>query len=59
MRSSCVHLEFPLFFLCAVQDEAEVDCRRLQSEIDTIRSEMAELKTVLYAKFGNSINLED
>ncbi len=48
-----------VFYLTAVQEEAEEDCRRLEGEIETVRSEMGELKKVLYGKFGNSINLEE
>ena len=42
-----------------MQEEAEAECTQLQGEIDEVRAEMKELKTVLYAKFGNSINLEE
>ena len=35
----------------------ELDCMKAQAEI--IHKEMAALKTYLYAKFGNSINLEE
>jgi len=42
-----------------VQEDAEGDAKRLEGEIGKLQAEMAELKTVLYAKFGNSINLEE
>ncbi|KAG7672049.1 hypothetical protein Ndes2526B_g06989 [Nannochloris sp. 'desiccata'] len=41
-----------------LQEEAEEAIRTLEADISKIQSEMNELKTVLYAKFGNSINLE-
>jgi chaperonin cofactor prefoldin len=41
-----------------VQEEAEEAIKTLQADISKIQTEMSELKTVLYAKFGNSINLE-
>ena len=47
-----------LSFKNAVQEEAEAAIKTLQADITKIQSEMGELKTVLYAKFGNSINLE-
>ena len=30
-----------------------------ETEVETLRSELGELKKILYAKFGSSINLED
>ena len=51
-----IHLTFPP---TAVQTEAEGDVKKLEAEIREVREEMGELKTVLYAKFGNSINLEE
>lgn len=47
-----------LIFLNAVQEEAEEASKTLEADISKTQSEMNELKTVLYAKFGNSINLE-
>jgi chaperonin cofactor prefoldin len=41
-----------------VQEEAEAAIKTLEGDISKIQTEMNELKTVLYAKFGNSINLE-
>ena len=42
-----------------MQEDAESDAKALEAEIEGVRAEMAELKTVLYAKFGNTINLEE
>eukprot|EP00188_Purpureofilum_apyrenoidigerum_P001153 Plantae.Rhodophyta-Purpureofilum_apyrenoidigerum.ctg16088.p1 GENE.Plantae.Rhodophyta-Purpureofilum_apyrenoidigerum.ctg16088~~Plantae.Rhodophyta-Purpureofilum_apyrenoidigerum.ctg16088.p1 ORF type:complete len:129 (+),score=48.95 Plantae.Rhodophyta-Purpureofilum_apyrenoidigerum.ctg16088:216-602(+) len=39
--------------------ELEEEIVNAQSKIENKQSEMAELKTVLYAKFGNTINLEE
>lgn len=38
--------------LCAALDEAQAAQRELQGRIRGVKGEMAELKTVLYAKFG-------
>ena len=38
---------------------AGADVERLSGELATITGEMAALKKVLYARFGNNINLED
>ncbi|KAI7837327.1 hypothetical protein COHA_008842 [Chlorella ohadii] len=40
-------------------DEAQEAIQKLEGDIRSIKGQMAELKTVLYAKFGNSINLEE
>ena len=39
----------------------EVEERRakFEAELETVNERMAELKTLLYGKFGNSINLEE
>eukprot|EP01130_Rhizamoeba_saxonica_P008727 TRINITY_DN3527_c0_g1_i1.p1 TRINITY_DN3527_c0_g1~~TRINITY_DN3527_c0_g1_i1.p1 ORF type:complete len:126 (-),score=46.31 TRINITY_DN3527_c0_g1_i1:50-427(-) len=41
------------------REEIEEQLVVLNDELDEIRSQLAELKVKLYAKFGNSINLED
>jgi len=43
----------------AALDEAQADARRIEGEIRQVKSQMGELKAVLYARFGNSINLEE
>lgn len=30
-----------------------------ESEVESLRTELGDLKKILYAKFGSSINLED
>jgi chaperonin cofactor prefoldin len=42
-----------------VQGETEGEVRALQREVESVRGQMGELKTALYAKFGNAINLEE
>ena len=44
---------------CAATEEAGAEVERLGSERESIVKEMTRLKGVLYAKFGDSINLED
>ena len=44
--------------LVAEVEEARLMCEKQQTLMDTISKEMDALKTRLYAKFGNSINLE-
>ena len=43
----------------AVQQESEAEIEKLEKQIAKIEEEMSELKKVLYARFGNSINLEE
>eukprot|EP00887_Chlorella_sp_A99_P005596 scaffold1.g5596.t1 len=40
-------------------DETQEQIRQLEGELAGVRTEMAALKTVLYGKFGSSIQLED
>ncbi|EEH56833.1 uncharacterized protein MICPUCDRAFT_57810 [Micromonas pusilla CCMP1545] len=40
-------------------DETREEVAKLEKERDELKSAMAELKTKLYGKFGNSINLEE
>ena len=40
-------------------EEAGSEVERLNGERETIVKEMTRLKGVLYAKFGDAINLED
>jgi hypothetical protein len=42
-----------------VQDEAQEEAKRLQGQVDGISAQQADLKAVLYAKFGDTINLEE
>jgi prefoldin subunit 4 len=44
---------------CAATEEAGSEVERLGSERESIVKEMTRLKGVLYAKFGDAINLED
>jgi chaperonin cofactor prefoldin len=46
-------------FSAAVQEEAESEMQRLHGRIDGLQTEMAELKTALYSRFGNKIYLEE
>ncbi|KAI8379356.1 Prefoldin subunit 4 [Radiomyces spectabilis] len=39
-------------------EKLEQDLENLRTEIDTVHGKMDELKSNLYAKFGNAINLE-
>ena len=43
----------------AFQAKNEAKLEKLQEERDAIETKMSELKTLLYAKFKGSINLED
>lgn len=43
----------------AALDETQEQISGLEAELGDVRQQMAELKTVLYARFGNSINLEE
>ena len=43
----------------AATEESGSEVERLNGERDTIVKEMTRLKGVLYAKFGDAINLED
>ena len=45
--------------MCAVKEGAEEEEKRLKEEITRIREEMDQLKKVLYARFGDSIHLEE
>ena len=40
-------------------DEKREEVDRLSDQIDSIESEMKDLKSYLYARFGKSINLEE
>eukprot|EP00232_Nephroselmis_pyriformis_P002235 CAMPEP_0182914790 /NCGR_PEP_ID=MMETSP0034_2-20130328/38751_1 /TAXON_ID=156128 /ORGANISM="Nephroselmis pyriformis, Strain CCMP717" /LENGTH=127 /DNA_ID=CAMNT_0025051577 /DNA_START=479 /DNA_END=862 /DNA_ORIENTATION=- len=40
-------------------EELNSEVGALDAEVDGIRAEMAKLKTILYGKFGDSINLEE
>lgn len=42
----------------AALDEAQEAIQKLEGDIRSIKGQMAELKTVLYAKFGNSVSVE-
>ena len=46
-------------YIDQVEDEKKQEISENQVELDNIASEMKELKTFLYAKFGKSINLEE
>ncbi|KAI7852782.1 Prefoldin subunit 4 [Circinella umbellata] len=39
-------------------DKLNLQMESLQSDMNSVQDKMSELKKVLYAKFGNSINLE-
>ncbi|CAL8470702.1 g10244 [Coccomyxa elongata] len=39
-------------------DEAKESLTSLEAELESTKAQMAELKKVLYGKFGNSINLD-
>ena len=40
-------------------EELNTECADIESQINDIKKELAELKVILYGKFKNSINLED
>ena len=42
----------------AMKEEKEQEVSDLKAKLDNISSRQAELKSTLYARFGNSINLE-
>ena len=44
---------------CAALGAAQKRIRALEGELAGIKEKMAGLKTELYAKFGNAINLEE
>lgn len=43
----------------AVKGAAEAEVASCEREMETIVASMNDLKTQLYAKFGNTINLEE
>lgn len=43
----------------AVKEAAESEVASCEREMETIVTAMGDLKTQLYAKFGNTINLEE
>jgi hypothetical protein len=43
----------------AATEEAGAEVERLNAELEEIKGGMTKLKAVLYAKFGDSINLEE
>lgn len=45
--------------LCAVKDKGDKEIRDYEEKRGVIKAKMDELKSVLYAKFGNTINLEE
>ncbi|QDZ24624.1 subunit 4 of prefoldin [Chloropicon primus] len=45
--------------LTAAQEEVDQDITALEGELQDIRKNMDGLKTTLYSKFGNTINLEE
>jgi len=45
-------------YLDALQDKLEKQVKELEAEASTVKENMSGLKGRLYAKFGNSINLE-
>lgn len=44
---------------CAVKDKGDTEIREYEEKRGIIKAKMDELKSVLYAKFGNTINLEE
>jgi hypothetical protein len=53
------HCESILFLRFAASEQAQQELDNLKSQIKEVEGKMAELKKVLYAKFGESINLEE
>lgn len=43
----------------AMNDNVSNECKIITDKIGTIKDELAKLKVILYAKFKNSINLEE
>jgi hypothetical protein len=50
---------FPHVTLNAVLNDSHDGIKRLQGELKDTKNQMAELKAVLYEKFGDAINLEE
>lgn len=42
-----------------VQEDTKREQSEIQAQVEKIASQMEEYKSILYAKFGNSINLEE
>ncbi|KAL4431149.1 hypothetical protein ABPG75_006405 [Micractinium tetrahymenae] len=40
-------------------DEAQAGIKEVEGEMRRVKAQMGELKTLLYARFGSSINLEE
>lgn len=45
--------------LQAQSSAADTELAGFRKELEAVKAKMAQLKTVLYSKFGNTINLED
>ena len=45
--------------LDAKKDHLEKETAEIEAKMEDIRGQMTDLKTHLYAKFGNAINLEN
>ena len=45
--------------LDAKKDQLEKETAEIEAKMEDIRGQMTDLKTHLYAKFGNAINLEN
>ncbi|EEB96571.1 hypothetical protein MPER_04275 [Moniliophthora perniciosa FA553] len=61
LGGSFVHLLTQRALKRLESDQKEVEARLEQhlSQVDACEKEMRELRVVLYAKFGNSINLDE
>ena len=46
-------------YLEKVTDQKQEDLENAKDQLEEIESEMKNLKSFLYARFGNSINLEE
>lgn len=45
--------------IASANEEVKGRVEHLESELEGVNDKMAELKTLLYGKFGSSINLEE
>lgn len=56
-----LHLTLPRALKRLEQDQSDIDHQvaKLSSSADECTSEMKELKTILYGKFGRAINLDE
>lgn len=59
MKTACILYLNMVLCRHAVKGAAEAEVASCEREMETIVASMNDLKTQLYAKFGNTINLEE